>query len=107
MERGTIQTVLKHTAFDEARRLGLTNQTEAALRKAFPKETGVMVVNQVIPKGPADEVLEPGDVVVSMNGEMITTFLPWEGYLDDRVGGEVEVEVQRGGKTIKAMLRVG
>lgn len=65
------------------------------------------MVSQVIPKGPADEILEPGDVVVRMNGQMITTFLPWEGYLDSAVGGEVEVQVQRGGKEITAKLTVG
>ena len=106
MKRGTIQTVLKHTAFDEARRLGLTAETEESLRKEFPEETGVLVVSQVIPKGPADEVLEPGDVVVRMNGEMITTFLPFEGYLDEHVGGEIEVEVQRGGRAVTAKIPV-
>ena len=64
--RGTIQAVLKHTAFDEARRLGLQPDTEALLRKEFPKETGVLSVGEVVPKGPADGALEPGDVVVRM-----------------------------------------
>lgn len=64
--RGTIQAVLKHRAFDEARRLGLQPDTEALLRKEFPKETGVLTVEEVVPKGPADDVLEPGDVVVRM-----------------------------------------
>lgn len=107
MARGTIQTVLKHTAFDEARRLGLTTEAESSLRQEFPEETGVLVVSQVVPKGPADEILEPGDVVIRMNGEMITTFSPWEGHLDGAVGGEVAVEVQRGGKEITAKLGVG
>lgn len=64
--RGTIQAVLKHTAFDEARRLGLQPDTEALLRKEFPKETGVLSVGEVVPKGPADGALEPGDVVIRM-----------------------------------------
>lgn len=63
--------------------------------------------DQVIPKGPADEILEPGDVVIRMNGELITTFLPWESYLDDAVRGQVEVQVQRGGREIKSMITVG
>ncbi|CAN0240011.1 unnamed protein product, partial [Ectocarpus fasciculatus] len=61
----------------------------------------------VVPKGPADGVLEPGDVVVRMKGETITTFLPWESALDDGVGGEVEVQVQRGGKEVTARVTVG
>lgn len=107
MTRGTLQTVLKHTAFDESRRLGLSPDAEALLRKEFPKETGVLVVEEVIPGGPADGALEPGDVVVRMNGDMITTFLPWEAFLDDGIGEEVEVQVQRGGREVTVRLRVG
>lgn len=107
VRRGTIQTVLKHSAFDEARRLGLPTETETSLRKEFPEETGVLVVGEVLPKGPADEILEPGDVLVRMNGDLITTFLPWEAYLDDGVGEEVELQVQRGGKEITAKVTVG
>ncbi|CAM9570812.1 unnamed protein product, partial [Scytosiphon promiscuus] len=105
--RGTFQTVLNHTAFDEARRLGLQPDTEALLRKEFPEETGVLSVVEVLPKGPADGVLEPGDVVVRMNGKLITTFLPWELALDDGVGHEMEVQVQRGGKEVDVRLTVG
>lgn len=105
--RGTLQTVLKHTAFDEARRLGLRADAEDLLRKEFPKETGVLAVEEVVPGGPADGALEPGDVVVRMNGEMITTFLPWETFLDSGVGNEVEVQVQRGGKEVTVRLKVG
>ena len=107
MTRGTVQTILLHTGFDEARRLGLAPDTEATLRKAFPEETGVLVVNQVIPKGPADNILEPGDIVVRMNGDLITTFLPWEEGLDQAVGGQVEMQVQRGGEEVTVKLTVG
>lgn len=52
--RGDIQTVFSHEAFDEAKRLGLTSQGEAMLRACFPKETGALVVDQVLAGGPAD-----------------------------------------------------
>ncbi|CAN0339527.1 unnamed protein product, partial [Laminaria digitata] len=105
--RGTVQAILLHTGFDEARRLGLAPDTEATLRKEFPQETGVLVVNQVIPKGPADDILEPGDIVVRMNGKLITTFLPWEEGLDQAVGGQVEMLVQRGAEEVTVELTVG
>lgn len=46
-------------------------------------------------------------VMQLQGGEMITTFLPWESTLDDGVGEEVEVDVQRGGKDVTLRLRVG
>lgn len=52
--RGDVQLVLSHTAFDESRRLGLSSGGEAALRAAFPRETGALVVEQVLAGGPAD-----------------------------------------------------
>lgn len=52
--RGDVQMVLSHTAYDEARRLGLSSAGEAALRAAFPRETGALVVEQVLAGGPAD-----------------------------------------------------
>ncbi|CAM9250630.1 unnamed protein product, partial [Discosporangium mesarthrocarpum] len=107
VQRGTVQTILKHTAFDEVRRLGLSTEKEAEIRKAFPTETGTLVVNQVIPQGPAYGILDPGDVVLRINHKMVTTFLPWEDMLDSRVGGEVEVEFQRGGIEMTAKIKVG
>ena len=45
--RGDLQAVFSHDAFDEARRLGLAQRSETAVRGNFPRETGVLVVEQV------------------------------------------------------------
>src|ERR671910_1212777 len=62
--RGTLQTEFVHKPFAELRRLGLTRASEARVREANAQQTGMLVVEQVIPKSPASSKLEPGDVVV-------------------------------------------
>ena len=42
--RGTLEIVFKYTPYDELKRLGLNAGTEASMRKAYPKLTGMLVV---------------------------------------------------------------
>jgi len=105
--RGTLQTVFGYTPFDELRRLGLSDDTEATIRKAFPKGTGMLVVGQVQPGSPAFGQLQPGDVLVKVDARYVTQFEPLEAVLDDAVGKNVTVELQRGGKTLTTELKVG
>ena len=94
--RGTLETVFKYTPFDELRRLGLNAATETRIRGAYPKLTGMLVVADVQPGSSADGVLQPGDILVAIDGKPIPEFFALEDVLDDRVGAQVEVEVQRG-----------
>lgn len=105
--RGTIQTVFAHLPFDEVRRLGLDGGTEARVRASFPDGTGMIVVREVVPGGPADGVLRPGDVLVAVEGRPVNAFLPIESALDARVGGTVSLAVERGGEPIRVDLEVG
>ncbi|XP_076901574.1 protease Do-like 7 isoform X1 [Bidens hawaiensis] len=105
--RGTIQATFVHKGFDETRRLGLQSETEQLVRHASPlTETGMLVVDSVVPGGPACKHLEPGDVLVRMNGEVITQFLKMETLLDDSVGQNVELEFERGGTSLTVQLVV-
>ena len=105
--RGTIQTQWIIKPFDECRRLGLTAEHEAAIRKGFPKETGLLVAEIVLPQGPADKQLEEGDVLIKVNGEILTQFVRLDDILDSSVGKKVIILVQRGGIDVEVELEVG
>lgn len=105
--RGTIQTIFEYTPYDELRRLGLSEEIENEVREAFVDQVGMLVVDQVIPEGPAEGALQVGDILVRVNGELTTTFVPLEEILDASVGQSVELEVERGGELFDVELTVG
>ena len=104
--RGTLQTIFRSEPYDELRRLGLTDESERMAREASPAQTGMLTIEQVIPESPAFEVLAPGDILIRVNGELVTQFVPLEATLDANVGEEVEIQVERGGRRIDATIRV-
>jgi S1-C subfamily serine protease len=104
--RGTLETVFKYTPYDELRRLGLNPDTEARMRRAYPKLTGMLVVEDVQPGSAADGVLAPGDILAAIDGTPVPEFFALEGTLDDHLGQQVEVEVQRGGAMLRHSLGV-
>ncbi|CAI5469297.1 unnamed protein product [Closterium sp. Yama58-4] len=105
--RGTLQVTLIHKGFDETRRLGLRRETEAEVRReAGAAETGLLVVDSLVPGGPAEGRLEPGDILVRVNGKVLTQFLALEAILDDAVGGTVTLDVERGGAPLSLTLTV-
>ena len=104
--RGTLQTTFRSEPYDELRRLGLTDESERIARESFPKQTGMLTVEQVIPGSLASELLAPGDILIRINGDLITQFVPLAAILDSQVGKEIEIQVERGGKRIDAKVRV-
>ncbi len=104
--RGTLETVFKYTPYDELRRLGLDAQTEARMRAAFPKLTGMLVVDEVQPGSAADGVLSPGDILIAIDGKPVPEFFALEDVLDNHVGQQIKVEVLRGDQTLRHALDV-
>jgi S1-C subfamily serine protease len=104
--RGTLQTTFRSEPYDELRRLGLTDESERMARETTPDQTGMLTVEQVIPDSPASERLAPGDILIRINGDLITQFVPLEAILDSHVGEEIEIQVERGGRRIDATVRV-
>lgn len=105
--RGTIQTQWMIKPFDECRRLGLTPEWESTVRKAAPNETGMLVAEIVLPEGPADGKLREGDVLLKVNGELLTQFVRLDDILDSNVGKKVKLLVQRGGQDVEVECEVG
>ena len=104
--RGTLQTVFVYTPYDELARLGLRPPTEAEARKAAPGLTGMLVVGEVQPGSPAEGQLQPGDILVRVNGRLVATFEPLADVLDSSVAQRIDVEVERGGETVQMSLVV-
>jgi S1-C subfamily serine protease len=104
--RGTLQTEFVHKPFAELRRLGLTRDTEARVRETYPRQTGLLVVEQVIPDSAASSQLEAGDVLVEVDGKLIAEFVPLAAMLDGAVGREVTVLVERGGQRLERRVMV-
>jgi S1-C subfamily serine protease len=104
--RGTLETVFKYTPYDELRRLGLSAETEARMRSAFPKLTGMLVVDEVQPGSAADGTLSPGDILIALDGRPVPEFFALEDVLDNKVGQQIKIEVQRGNETLQHPLDV-
>ena len=104
--RGTLQTTFRSEPYDELRRLGVTEESETLARERFPEQTGMLTVEQVIPGSPASEMLAPGDILIRIDGELVTEFVPLAAVLDEHVGEMIAVQVERGGKRIEASILV-
>jgi S1-C subfamily serine protease len=106
VSRGTIQTQWILKPFDECRRLGLSADSEKAIRTQFPKETGMLVAEVVLPEGPASTKVEEGDLLIQANGELLTQFVRLDSILDESVGGKVKLLIQRAGENMEVELDV-
>ena len=104
--RGTLGSIFSYTAFDELRRLGLREATERAVRAGFPDGIGMLVVSEVLPASAADGKLQVGDILIRVNREYVSEFVPLEALLDDRVNLPVELAVERGGRELSFTLTV-
>jgi S1-C subfamily serine protease len=104
--RGTLQVSFGYTPYDELERLGLQATTQAEARRAAPNLTGMLVVQDVQPGSPTEDALVPGDILVRVDGQLVTTFEPLAAILDGAVGREVELQVERGGERVTQRVMV-
>jgi len=107
--RGCLLATFLLKGFDELRRLGLRRDTEGDARTASDAcLTGLLVVDSVLPGGPAClSGLAPGDVLLSLNGRKCMDFLTLEAALDDAAcdGCSVQLGVQRAGVDVELCVQ--
>ncbi|KAJ1888175.1 hypothetical protein LPJ66_008707, partial [Kickxella alabastrina] len=105
--RGSMQTLFTYVPFDEVRRMGLPEETEVMVRKIRPEGIGMLVVRTLLPEGPGEVAgIEEGDVLISINGEVVTHFVSLEMYMDDNIGGTLVLQVARDKKIINISVKV-
>jgi len=104
--RGTLETTFLHKSYAELRRLGLEEREETDFREESPDAQGALVVEHILPESHADGVLEPGDILYRIDGQMLSSFIPLESYLDQQVGESIQIEILRGGKLITGEVKV-
>ncbi|KAK5088665.1 hypothetical protein LTR05_002885 [Lithohypha guttulata] len=107
ISRGTVQTQWVFKTYDDCRRLGLTDNWETAMRKAYPKDNNMLVAEMVLPEGPAYEKIQEGDILIKANGELLTSFIELDAILDSSVGGKINLLVQREGEDHDVEINVG
>ena len=66
----------------------------------------MLVVDNIVPGSFAENLLEPGDVVVKVEGKVVTHFLTLEDILDASVGESVTLHLERGGQAVQATVQV-
>lgn len=67
----------------------------------------MLTVDSVVPQGVAAGLLEPGDVLVRVNGRIVTEFLSLEDACDAHVGGALRLELQRKGEPLHVEVGAG
>lgn len=106
VQRGGLQTVFVYEPFRELRRLGLDEATEQRARASHFGANGMLTVGQVIPGGAADGQLEPGDIIVNIDDQLISDFVTLEDLLDSKVGQPLDIEFIRQGVSNRASVVV-
>jgi S1-C subfamily serine protease len=66
----------------------------------------MLVVAEVQPGSTADGKLDPGDILLNIDGKPIPEFFGLEEVLDDNVGAPVKVVIQRGAQTLEQTIAV-
>ncbi|CAO0800101.1 unnamed protein product [Mucor circinelloides] len=116
--RGTIQTTFEYQSYDALLQLGLSRHLEQRLRSQSQQQQqqqkntvneGLLVVKSVLLDGPAYGHLEPGDILLTCNGNLLPRlFVDLEEHLDNSIESKstINLVVSRAGELKEITVRV-
>ena len=106
VKRGSLQTEFVRLTFDELGRLGLSSELEQQLRENINVSDGMLVAQRIINNAEIAKFIEPGDILLRINEILITNFITLADILDENVGRDVTIEINRGGSNYRFMINV-
>lgn len=115
ISRGTLQTTFEYQSYDALLQLGLGHHLEKRLRSQSTQQhsdivnEGLLVVKSVLPDGPAFGHLEPGDILLTCNGQLLPRlFVDLEEHIDKAMEtkSSVHMVVSRAGEIKEFSLHV-
>ena len=104
--RGGLLTTFEQLPYDELRRLGLGEESEADARAVFPDSAGLLVVRSTLKGSAAESRLKPGDILLRIEDVEFPDFVRMERVLDDNVGNTVALVIERQGEPAEVEIEV-
>ncbi|KAJ2605809.1 hypothetical protein H4R99_000813 [Coemansia sp. RSA 1722] len=93
--RGTLQAIFTHESHFEAERHALNRELAIEQGLDVDNTAGVLMVQKIIPMGPADGKLKVGDIVIAINKTPIPGFIEMSDIVDGSVGKKISMRVFR------------
>ena len=106
VHRGGLLATFEQIPYDELRRLGLGEESEADARAVFPESAGLLVVRSTLKGSPAASELMPGDILLRVKNEDFPDFIRMESILDENVGETITLIVERRGRIVEVAIEV-
>lgn len=111
--RGTLQTTFDYQSYDALLSLGLGRHIEKRLRSQSKSldtfNEGLLVVKSVLQDGPGYGYLEPGDILLTCNGQLLPhLFIDLEEHMDNAINlnTSLNVVISRSGELKEFSLMV-
>ncbi len=107
IHRGTMGIRLFYASFRMLEMLGVPQSSLKKVREDGPTLDGMIVVDDTLPGLEAHDLIEPGDVLVDVEGTPIRdNYEELEEILDRSIGKSVAIRLWRGGRSFSLSLAV-